>query len=356
MKARFKGYLILLVALTATLLPGSVAENPSMQLPGIVHAQDPGTNRDKSNQRPRSDSEAEVVRVETDLVTTLFTAVDKDRQFITILHSEDLKIMEDGVEQQITLFERETDRPLTMVVLVDTSRSQERTLPDEKHAAKRFVEAVVRPDKDKLAVVSFTGRPRIDAPLGNDVCSVSAAIDRLEVEFPPGGCDVDTTVEEDARCWTSIWDSVLACAKGLLAPTRKGTRRAIILLSDGDDTSSKVERDEAIKAAVQNDVVIYGIGIGDPGYRGYKIEKGALRKLAEKTGGRAFFPRGDEELGAAFSQIQAELRSQYLIAYTPKNRARDGSYRKVKIEVVNPELWQRKLLLLHRQGYYAKLN
>lgn len=307
-------------------------------------------NQDPSKQP--AEQQDEILRVETDLVTTLFTAVDADRRFVTTLRAEDLRILENGKRQEISLFERETNRPLSLVVLVDTSRSQERTLPQEKMAAKLFVDAVLRPEKDTIAVVSFTGRPKVESSLTNDPMAIKTAIDRMEVEFPPDGCEQRLPPEEDPRCWTGIWDSVVASVRGLLASSRKGARRVIVLLTDGDDTSSKSTRDEAVQFALRNDVAIYGIGIGDPEL--YRIEKGPVIKLAEKTGGRAFFPNEQSELAAAFNQIQEEMRSQYVIAYVPKNRTRDGSYRKLKIEVVNPDLKRQKLSLVHRQGYYAK--
>ena len=123
-------------------------------------------------------------------------------------------------------------------------------------------------------------------------------------------------------------------------------------LTDGDDTSSTTKKQEAIDFAVKNNVVIYSIGIGDPSE--FKIDSKALRNVSEKTGGRAFFPADKSELDAAFAQIQQELRSQYLITYQPANRKRDGSYRQVKIEIVNPDLRKQKMRLLYRQGYYAR--
>jgi Ca-activated chloride channel family protein len=140
----------------------------------------------------------------------------------------------------------------------------------------------------------------------------------------------------------------------MLASSRKGGRRVIVVLTDGDDSSSRATRDEAIQTAVRNDVVIYGIGIGDPEL--YRIEKKPLTRLSEKTGGRAYFPRESTELSSAFSQIQEEMRSQYVLAYVPKNRTRDGAYRKLKIEITNQDLKRRKLTLVHRQGYYARQN
>ena len=306
-----------------------------------------------STQEPTAVAQDDVLRVETDLVTTLFTALDNNRRFVTTLRAEDVRILEDGKQQNVSLFERETDRPLIMVVLVDTSRSQERTLPDEKRAAKLFIDSVLRPEKDVVAIVSFTGKPKVESGgLTNNPGVINRAIDQMTVEFPPEGCEEQVSPDVDPRCWSGIWDAAVGSVNGLLSAGRKGSRRVIVLLTDGDDTSSRATRDEAIQTSVRNDVVIYGIGIGDPEL--YHIEKGALTKLAEKTGGRAFFPRENSELSAAFNQIQEEMRSQYVIAYVPTNRTRDGSYRKLKIEVVNPELRRQKLSLIHRQGYYAK--
>jgi VWFA-related protein len=139
----------------------------------------------------------------------------------------------------------------------------------------------------------------------------------------------------------------------VLSQTPERTRRAIIILTDGYDTSSQTKKQEAIDLAVKNNVVIYSIGMHDPKSEG-DLADDALRKVSEKTGGRAFFPKDKPALDAAFAQIQEELRSQYLIAYQPANRKRDGSFRQVRIEIINPELRKQKLRLLYRQGYYAR--
>ncbi|HEY0407775.1 MAG TPA: VWA domain-containing protein [Pyrinomonadaceae bacterium] len=298
----------------------------------------------------------EVVRVNTDLANILLTAIDKDRRFVTTLRREDLRVTENGAAQEISIFQRETDLPLSLAILIDTSRSQERTLPEEKRAALAFVDTVIRPEKDTAALISFNGEATIEQPLTNEVARLHGVIDRVRVELPPDNpqCKDDvgaTPVDEDARCWTNVWDSIWATIEEALAQTPERTRRAIILLSDGDDTGSKTKRQQAIERAVKANVVVYSIGIGDPDL--YKLDKGALRKLSEQTGGRAFFPQDEAELRAAFAQIQDELRSQYLVAYSPTNKERDGSYRQVRIEVVNPQLRKQKLSLLYRQGYYA---
>ncbi|MGH9908298.1 MAG: VWA domain-containing protein [Pyrinomonadaceae bacterium] len=302
---------------------------------------------------PADEPEAEVLRIDTDLVNTVFTAVDKDRHFVTTLQANDLRIYENETPQEISLFERETDRPLTLAIVVDTSKSQERTLADEKNAAKAFIRAVVRPERDKVAVVSVTGSARVEQALTENVSRLNRALDRLKVEFPANNpeCVDEKPVHEDPLCWTSIWDTVWTSTNEVLSHSSENSRRAVILLSDGDDTSSTIRRQDAIDSALKNNVAVYSIGIGDA--EQYKIEEDSLRKLSDRTGGRAFFPRDENELQTAFRQIQDELRSQYVVAYSPKYKARDGARRRIRMEIVNPELRKQKLQLVYRQDYYA---
>jgi Ca-activated chloride channel homolog len=296
----------------------------------------------------------EIVRVDTELANILLTAIDKNQRFITTLRREDVRVFEDNVPQELSLFERETELPLTLSILIDTSRSQERTLPDEKIAARTFLDTVMRPDKDQVSVISFTGEAVLQESLTNDPEKLRAAVERVTIEFPTGSpeCEGNISIEREPRCYTGVWDALWVTTNEVLSQTPETTRRAIILLSDGDDTSSTTKRQEAIDFAVKNNIVIYAIGIGDD--EEYEIADDALRKISEKTGGRAFFPQNKSELDAAFAQIQSELRSQYLVAYQPANRKRDGSFRQVRIEIVNPELRKQKLRLLYRRGYYAK--
>jgi Ca-activated chloride channel family protein len=351
----FRSKFLLLIALStlaafisADIYAQSGAER-NQRRPRTVSTKQPSTITDSV----KDESEPEVVRVETNLVNTVFTAVDRDRHFITTLKADDLRIYENDTPQAISLFERETDRPLTLVILVDTSKSQERTLPEEKKAAKAFIRAVVRPDKDKVAVISFTGVPRVEQQLTENISKLNRAIDQLKVELPANNpnCEEEKPVQEDPLCWTSIWDSVWESASEVLNQASENSRRAVILLSDGDDTSSTIKRQDAIDAAVKNNVAVYSIGIGDPEL--YKVEQDSLRKISDRTGGRAFFPRDDVELGRAFAQIQEELRSQYVIAYSPQNKLRDGSHRRIKMEIINPALRKQNLQLIYRQGYYA---
>ncbi len=297
--------------------------------------------------------EADVVRVDTDLTNVLMTALDRQNHFVTSLRQEDVRILEDGVQQDISVFERETDLPLSLAILIDTSKSQEDSLPDEKAAATAFVESVIRPDRDQAAIIRFTGEADIVQGLTNNVAGLKRGIDRVRVELPDTGCEGPMTPDQ-LQCLTGIWDAVWATVTDMLSQTSEHTRRAIILLTDGEDTSSTTKRQEAVDLANKFNVTIYAITIkGSEGYDG-----GALRKLSEGTGGRAFLPDRDipdrAGLLAAFAQIQQELRSQYLIAYSPKNKTRDGSFRKITIEVINPALKKQKLKLMYRQGYYAR--
>jgi VWFA-related protein len=301
-----------------------------------------------------------VVRVETNLVNTLFTAIDKDRHFITSLRSEDLTIFENDVAQTISLLERETDRPLSLAILVDTSESQRGVLADEKDAALTFIDSVIRPARDRAAVVSFTGIPKVEQQSTNDLAKLHRGIQRVRIELSPenerrlANGDDPLPKEQDPSGYTGIWDAMWMTIEELLSKAPEGTRRAIVLLSDGDDTSSTIKKQDVIDFAVKSDVIIYSIAIRDRDFPEGKLDADALRKVSDRTGGRAFIPAQPGDLQAAFSQIDQELRSQYLIAYSPTNRNRDGSYRRIRIEVSNPALRKNKPQLFYRQGYYAR--
>lgn len=305
--------------------------------------------------------EDEVVRIDTDLTNLLFTAIDKDKRYVTTLQQTDVRVLEDGTPQEIFRFERQTDMPLSLAILIDTSASQERTLPEEKEAASAFIDNVLRENKDEAAVISFTGEATLEQGLTGSASRLRRAIEQVRFVPPSGyvgggvvvgGTPPISGTNQGLAGSTAIWDAVWVAADEILSQTPERTRRAIILLTDGEDTSSRLKPSEAIDRVIKSDAVVYSIGIGDRFEFG--IDEGALRKLSEKTGGRAFFPRSEADLRSAFRQIQEELRSQYLIAYSPTNKKRDGSYRQVQIEIVNPELRKQKLRLVYRQGYFAK--
>jgi Ca-activated chloride channel homolog len=303
----------------------------------------------------------EVIKVETNLTNIFFTAADKNKRFISNLKAEDIRVFEDGQPQEVFTFQQNIDLPLSIAILIDTSISEERTLPDEKVAAQAFLESVMRPNKDEAAVISFTGDTTLEQGFTGNIERLRRAIDRVEFVPPSGyiggGVVVNGTppisgTNQSLAGSTAVWDAVWATSEELMATSAEHTRRAIILLTDGDDTSSRMKIHEAIERAQKSDALIYAIGIGDR-YT-FNVNEGSLRKIAEQTGGRAYFPRHERDLRDAFAQIQKDLREQYLVAYSPTNKARDGSFRKIEIQIVNPELKQQSLKLNYRTGYFAK--
>ncbi len=299
--------------------------------------------------------------IDTEVVNVLFTAQDKNRRLLTTLKQEDIKLIENGQPQEITYFARQVDLPLSLAILIDTSASQERTLPEEKEAAKSFLDSVVRPTKDEVAIISFTGETTLEQGMTNNISRLRRAVDRVQFVPPSGyvgggvlvgGTPPISGRNQAAQGSTAIWDAIWVTGEDVLGPSPDKTRRAIVLLTDGVNTYGLKKLDDAVQAALKAEAVIYAIGIGDNFYDG--VDEGALRKISEKTGGRAFFPRDERQLREAFNQIQVEMRSQYLVAYEPSNQARDGSYRTIEVQLANPALQKEKVKLTHRQGYFAK--
>lgn len=316
------------------------------------------------------DQDDEVIRVETDLTNLFFTATNKQNGFITTLRAEDLRLIEDGVAQKIITFQRETDRPLSLAFLIDVSGSEERTLPQEKAAARAFIETIIQSKKDQAAIIPFTGPAFLEQGLTRDVFSIYRALERVEVAMPTylgsgraisgiaEGPGLRATPPEGS---TAIWDAIAVTSSEVLAgdqmqkgrgQTPNQRRRAIILFTDGVDSASRVSRSEAIKRALEAETVIYVIGIGDSKYEG--VDRGTLTAVATATGGRAFFPKRETDLTSAFGEIEQELRTQYLVAYSSTNKTRDGSYRQMSIEITNPDLQKERIKLRHRPGYFAK--
>ena len=333
------------------------------------------------------DQDDEVVRVDTDLTNLFFTATNKQKAFVTTLREEDLRVVEDGVPQKIVTFQRETDRPLSIAFLIDVSASEERTLPQEKAAARAFIETIIRSNKDQAAIIPFTGAAFLEQGLTRDVLSIYRALERVEVAMPAylgSGRPISGITSEPGmkrppqEGSTAIWEAIALASSEVLArssdpkitrladrdragsraPQRETTfvpnqrRNAIILLTDGQDTTSRILRSEAINRALEAETVIYAIGIGDKKYGG--VDHGELEAVATATGGRAFFPKRDTDLASAFAEIEQELRSQYLVAYSSTNKNRNGSYRQMQIQITNPELQKERLRLRHRPGYFAK--
>jgi Ca-activated chloride channel homolog len=354
---------VLLLLLVSVLLCAGVASSSMFakneNSPGAAQQASPSPTPRTREELPQDSDE--VIKVETNLTNIFFTAADKNKRFISNLKAEDIRVLEDGKPQEIFTFQQNIDLPLSLAILIDTSASEERTLPDEKIAARAFLENVLRANKDEAAILSFTGETTLEQGFSGNLERLRRAIDRVEF-IPPsgyigGGVVVNGTppisgTNQSLAGSTAIWDAIWATSEELISTSAEHTRRAIILLTDGVDTSSRMKMHEAVDRAQKADALIYAIGIGDR--YSFNVNEGDLRKIAEKTGGRAYFPRHEQDLQEAFTQIQRDLREQYLVAYSPGNKARDGSFRKIEIQVVSPEFKQRELKLNYRSGYFAK--
>jgi VWFA-related protein len=302
----------------------------------------------------------DVIRVDTDVTNLLFTATDKQRRFITTLRAEDVRVLEDGTPQQLFTFQRETELPLALVFLIDVSDSEARTLPQEKAAARQFIEHVIKSRTDQAAIIPFGGSAFVEQDLTRNVINIYRALERVETSTNtylgtgprltgiPTGPGMPAQPEDGS---TAIWDAIALTSTQILGRPSGGRRRAIILLTDGWDTTSRMTRTQAIYNVLAAEAVIYVIGIGDEKNDG--VNQGTLRDIAERTGGRAFFPKKETDLNKAFREIEQELRTQYLIAYSSTNKNRDGSYRKLTVEIANPALNKEKIQLRHRPGYFA---
>ena len=266
-------------------------------------------------------------------VNIAFTVTDKHGRFVKDLKQEDFQILDDNKPAaQINHFYGQTDLPLQVALLVDASNSVRDRFKFEQEAAIEFLNQIIRPASDQAFVVGFDSTPEVTQDFTDSTERLSKGVRMLR---PGGG--------------TAMFDAIyFACRDKLMtAPRKTATRRAIIVLSDGDDNQSHVTREEAIEMAQRAEVVVYAISTNVSGQknRGDKI----LERIAEATGGRAFFPFKIQDVSDAFNDIQAELRSQYLLSYKPADFVADGRYRSIVLTAVN----QKHLQVRSRRGYYA---
>jgi VWFA-related protein len=316
--------------------------------------QDPKQNKkpdpksaQQQQQKPKEDDQ-QVIRLGTQLVNVLFSATDKKNRYINDITQEEVTILENGQPQQIFTFKREFDLPLTMAILVDTSGSERFVLPQLKEAGAHFINSVIRTGKDTAAIIKFEGEATLMQNLTSNKERLRQGLDEVAYTAPPGGGIYGGTTPPinggSRQGGTSLYDSVIAACGDLLA--REAGRKTIVLLTDGEDTTSRLKLADAINEALRAEVVVYAIGIGDPGYG---INEGVLKNLCEATGGRAFIPKGARDLDDAFAQLERDMRQQYLLAYEPSNDAPDGGFRKIEVKVAN----RKELKIRHRRGYYA---
>ena len=282
-------------------------------------------------QQPPSQNDGPI-RVDVDLVNVLFTVADKRGKLIPTLKKEDFKIYEDDKLQAVTGFSSETNLPLTIALLVDTSGSIRDKLRFEQEAAIEFFYSTLRRGKDKALVISFDSGVDLLQDFTDDPEKLAEAVNKIRAG---GG--------------TSIYDAVYLAVNEKLAD--ESGRKLIILISDGDDNNSRVSLTDALEITQKNDVALYSISTNTSAYfSNREQEQGdkTLKRMSEETGGRAFFPFKIDELAANFQQIGDELRSQYTIAYRSGNTLTNGAFRRIRIDVANRDLKARS-----RTGYYA---
>jgi VWFA-related protein len=336
----------------AAAVGAAIVFNLAPQSPAVAQ-QDKKQDQKKPQQQkpPQKTDDLPTIKVGTQLVNVLFSVQDKQNRYLNDLKQEGVEILENGQAQDIFTFKREFDLPLTMAILVDVSGSEQYTLPLLKDAGGRFVDSVIRSGKDTVAVIKFEGEATIMQELTSNPTRVRKALEDIAFIAPPPvsiyGGSTPPINSGSRQGGTSLWDSVIATCGDMLA--KEPGRKTIIVLTDGVDTTSRMKMGDAIDEALRSEVVIYAIGIGDPGMGG--INDGALKKLTEATGGRAVIPKSHRELDSAFAQLEQDLRQQYLLAYEPKNEATDGSFRKIEIRLKDRNA--KDLKIRHRRGYYA---
>ncbi len=282
--------------------------------------------------QPQAQGDDTRIQVDVTRVNVLFTVTDKKGRFITNLDRNDFEILENKHQQKIMEFTAESDLPLRMAVLVDTSNSIRDRFRFIQEAAIEFINSVMRPNTDRALVVSFDTMAELVADLEGDPVALANVIRNLH---PGGG--------------TSLYDAIYFACRDKLAKDqpRHKFRRAMVLLSDGDDNQSRVTRDQALEMAQKADVVIYTIStnISRIETDGDKV----LKFLASETGGMAFFPFKVEDLSQSFENIANELRHQYNLYYRPEPLKTDGSYQEIKIRVKG----QKGMIVRARKGYYT---
>ncbi|MBI1791717.1 MAG: VWA domain-containing protein [Acidobacteria bacterium] len=281
--------------------------------------------------KPEAEMQRPIV-VDVTRVNVLFTVTDKKGRFIIDLVKDDFAVTENKKPQLVSEFSAETDLPLRLAILIDTSNSIRDRFRFEQEASVAFINHVVRPRQDKAMVVSFDSAAELVADLGDDVEKLAKSVRDLR---PGGG--------------TAMYDAIFFACRDRLQQDqpRHKFRRAIILLSDGDDNQSRVTRDQALEMAQKADVVIYAIStnISRTEAEGDKV----LKYLTAETGGQAFFPFKVEDLSQSFENIANELRHQYNIFYSPTPLKTDGLFHHIDLKVKN----RKDLLVRARKGYYA---
>jgi VWFA-related protein len=282
--------------------------------------------------------------VNVNVVQLFFNVKDKKGGLIGNLNKEDFQIFEDGKPQTIKYFTAESNLPLTLGILIDSSPSQTRVLDMEKVVGAEFLNDMIR-EKDLAFVISFDVNIDLLQDFTSSSHALKRALDSARIGGGSSGGPVPSTVA--GGCCTMLYDAVYLAAHDELA--QQVGRKAMILLTDGEDEGSKLKIQDAIEAAQKADSICYVLLIADRGGMWQGFGAGAMKKLAEETGGRLIEVGNNfEKLKQAFEQISQELRSQYSVGYTPTNAKLDGTFRKIEIHAKG------NYKIQSRQGYYAQ--
>ncbi|HLY63084.1 MAG TPA: VWA domain-containing protein [Terriglobia bacterium] len=300
-------------------------------------------------QNPPAPEATPTLKVSTDVVNVLAIVKDKKGRLIPDVNKEDFQVLEDNNPQEIRYFSKQTDTPLTLGILVDTSPSQTRVLSIEQEEAKSFIAQVIKP-KDLSFVLHFDVEVELLQDFTSDKKMLSKAIDETVINGGGGGVLPGTFPTSASQGATHLYDAVFLAATDLLK--NEVGRKVIILLTDGEDQGSKEKLQTALEAAQRSDLIIYSIEVSDRMYypaRGmFYSGDSVLKKLSDDTGGRVIEVKANRDVSRAFQEIADELRTQYLLGYTPTNTRHNGAFRKLQVKVLNQDY-----KIQARRGYYA---
>jgi VWFA-related protein len=285
-----------------------------------------------------------VIKTEVNLVNLFATVRDKNKRIVTDLKQDDFKVFEDGHEEKVAFFSKEMALPITLGLLLDTSGSEQYMLGAIQDAGSRFMHRVLRKG-DEAMIISFDSDVDLLADFTDDRNQLDRAIAKARINVPSMGSIGGNPGPVGSRqiTGTALYDAIyLACSEKL---NGEAGRKAIVIVTDAQDEGSKLKLEEAIEAAQKTDTVIHILLVADPRFGG---NVGVAHRLAEDTGGRMISVSSEKKLEEAFDQISEELRSQYTLGYYPTNGAKDGKFRKIKVEMTSHD-WK----VLARKGYYA---
>ena len=280
-------------------------------------------------------------------VVNVYAVVRDHKRLVPDLAKDDFEVAENDVPQEVKYFSKQTDTPLTLVLAVDTSPSQQRVLPAEQEASKQFASQVLRP-KDAFAVLHFDVEVELLQDFTSELKYLTKAIDVTQING--GGAGPLPGTFPGAGGATHLYDAVYLASHDMLR--NEVGRKVIILVTDGEDEGSRETLNASLEAAQRADVIIYSILLVDRAFYGRMSlgygGEGALNKLSGETGGRVIRANNPRNTAEAFQEIAAELRTQYLLGYTPTNRNADGTFRHIKVRVK-----QGHYEIQARRGYYA---